>query len=379
MRLNETPPLPGSIISSWTRWLAALIFGVCAVSAAHAHLTPTSSVALDATEVRIGVTVTIPQGELGYRYGTPTIDEATLRRHFAAASPDGTVWTVGPMAIETRIHEGVPDLVARFGIAPPRGQSTRSLRLRYDAIIDAVPSHNVLVVLQSDFAGGVLQGEPRLLGALRNGSTQLTIDLGTPSRLSGFAAAFRLGMEHIAEGFDHLLFLLTLLLPAPLLAAGGRWQGPSGRRQTIRHLLWIVSAFTIGHSVTLIGGAVFGWALPSQPVEIGIALSILISAIHAARPLFPGREALVAGGFGLVHGLAFATVIGNFALEPFDKAIAILGFNLGIEAVQLIVVAVVLPLLLWLAAKPAYQHVRLAGALLSGAAALFWIWERAFP
>lgn len=358
------------------RWLIGLILGLLVPVMAQAHLTPTSSVAFDFADAHADVTITIPEGEWRYRYGTPMPDAAAMRRHFAVSGPDGRAWTTGSMAFARIVHDGAPDLVARFRIAPPPGQSPRSLKLRYDAIIDRVSSHAVLVLLQSDFAGGVLQGEPRMLGALQNGRTELAVDLGRASRLSGFAAAFRLGMQHIAEGLDHLLFLLTLLLPAPLLAAGGRWQGAAGRRVTVRHLVWIVSAFTIGHSATLIGGAFFGWRLPSQPVEIAIALSILISAIHAARPLFPGREALVAGGFGLIHGLAFATVIGNFALQPIDKAIAILGFNLGIETVQLIVVAVVMPLLLWLAARPAYQPFRKAGSVFAGAAALFWIWDR---
>lgn len=358
------------------RRLAALIFGLCAFTAAHAHLTPTSSIDLDFAATHADVTIAIPEGEWRYRYGRAGLEEAEMRRHFSALSANGAAWRIGAMRFERRIHEGAPDLIARFRIAPPPGQSARVMRLRYDAIIDRVPSHAVLVVVQSDFTGGVLQGDARMIGALRSGQTELAIDLGHASRFSGFAAAFQLGMEHIAEGFDHLLFLLTLLLPAPLLAAGGRWQGPSGRARTIRHLIWIVSAFTIGHSLTLIGSAVFGWTLPSQPVEIAIALSILISAIHAARPLFPGREALVAGGFGLIHGLAFATVIASFSLQPLDKGIAILGFNLGIEAVQLIVVAFALPLLLWLAARPAYHRFRQAGALLAGAAALFWLWER---
>ncbi len=358
------------------RWLIAAILCLCAMTAANAHLTPTSSIALESGPTTIAVTITIPQGELGYRYGTPAISAAELQRHFSVRSADGAIWTTTPILFTNTVHEGAPDVIARFTIAPPPGQSARSFQLRYDAIIDRISSHRVIVVVQSDFAGGVLDGAPRVIGALQTGKTELAIDLGAANRLSGFAASFGLGMQHIAEGYDHLLFLLALLLPAPLLAARGRWQGPRGRKPTIRHLIWIISAFTIGHSVTLVGGAVFNWTLPSQPVEIGIALSILISAIHAARPLFPGREALIAGGFGLIHGLAFATVIGNFALEPLDKGLAILGFNLGIEAVQLIVVSVVLPLLLWLSPSPAYQRFRQAGALLAAAASLFWLYER---
>ena len=101
------------------------------------------------------------------------------------------------------------------------------------------------------------------------------------------------------------------------------------------------------------------------------------SAIHAARPLFPGREPLVALGFGLVHGLAFATLIGHFDLDPWRKAQAILGFNLGIELVQLAVVAAVMPALAILARTRSYPAVRTAAAAFCGVAAIAWIAERA--
>jgi len=183
-------------------------------------------------------------------------------------------------------------------------------------------------------------------------------------------------MRHIAEGHDHLMFLMALLLPAPLIARDRRWREAGGLRFTARRLVKVVTAFTVGHSVTLIGGAFFGWRLPAQPVEVLIAVSILISAVHAARPLFAGREPFVAAGFGLVHGLAFATVIGNFGLDPLEKAQSILGFNLGIELVQLAVVAVVAPALVLMARTRSYPAVRTVAAFFCAVAALAWIAER---
>lgn len=357
------------------RWLLGLIFYLCAVPAL-AHLTPTTSIEFDFMDNHADVRITIPIGEIGYAYGQPTLSETELRQHFYVCSPDGNVWKIASMRSQTKVQGGSTDQIIDFKITPPPGQSARSLRLHYDGVIDKISSHVVLVMAQSDFAGGVLKGEPKMLGAMQNGKAELAIDLGTASKWSGFFASLRLGMAHIAGGFDHLLFLLSLLLPAPLLASGGRWLGAAGRKQTVRRLALIISAFTIGHSLTLIGGAFFGLNLPSQPVEIAIAFSILISAVHAAKPLFAGREALIAGGFGLIHGFAFATVIGSFSLAPMDKAVAILGFNLGIEVVQLIVVAAVLPPLLWLAPHPAYHRLRQGGALFAGAAALFWLSHR---
>jgi HupE / UreJ protein len=106
----------------------------------------------------------------------------------------------------------------------------------------------------------------------------------------GFASIFRLGMRHIAEGTDHLLFLLVLLLPAPLIVSGSRWAGFSGARSSVLRILSIVTAFTIGHSITLAFAAFGIVRVPSRPIEVLIAVSILVSAIHALRPIFPGQR-----------------------------------------------------------------------------------------
>jgi hypothetical protein len=190
-------------------------------------------------------------------------------------------------------------------------------------------------------------------------------------------ALFHLGMRHIADGTDHLLFLLALLLPAPLLRAGARWGPAAPWRGTLLRMLGIVTAFSVGHSITLTAAALGGWALPGRPVEVLIAGSILVSAAHALRPLFPGREAGVAGLFGLVHGLAFAAVLDRLGLGLWSRVAGTLAFNLGIEAMQLLVVAAVLPSLLLLGGTRGYAGLRVAGAAFAGAAALAWLAERA--
>ncbi len=356
------------------RWLVAVL--LLAATPAFAHLTPNSAIELDFRSADVLAKIRIPQSEIGYALGKPLLSAAELQTHFRASAPDGRAWSVTIPAPHLDRSQGQADLVTTAILTPPPGAPLRRLSLHYDAIIDRLSSHIVLIFARSDFAGGVLESKPAMIGALRQGATDVSIDRGAGSGWRGFGAALKLGMRHIAEGADHLLFLFTLLLPAPLLAAGGRWRDAAGARTTFRHLVSIITAFTIGHSVTLIGGAFFGWQLPARPVEVGIAVSILISAIHAFRPLFPGKEAFIAAGFGLIHGLAFATVIGNFALEPLAKAQAILGFNLGIELVQVALAALVVPLLLWLARRPVYQGVRMTGAALAGLAALYWIWAR---
>jgi hypothetical protein len=192
------------------------------------------------------------------------------------------------------------------------------------------------------------------------------------------ARLFKLGMHHIGEGTDHLLFLLAMLLPAPLLAANRRW-GPAGdARRTMLRVLGIVTAFTVGHSVILFLAVMGGWTVPGKPVEVLIALSILVSAVHALRPLFPGREAWVAASFGLVHGLAFASTLDRLGMGVWNRVAGTLAFNAGIEAMQLVAIAAVLPTLLLLSRSPGYLWMRTGGALLGSAAAVAWLVERLF-
>ena len=192
----------------------------------------------------------------------------------------------------------------------------------------------------------------------------------------GFASLFRLGMRHIAEGTDHLLFLLALLLPAPLLAIGSRWGGFAGWRQSVLRILKVITAFTIGHSITLSLAALGVVYLPSRPVEALIALSIFVSATHALRPIFPGREALIAGFFGLIHGLAFAATLGQLGIGWWDRLGSILAFNVGIEAMQLVVIAAAMPSIILLSQTRAYSWLRVGGAVFAGVASLGWIANR---
>jgi hypothetical protein len=185
-----------------------------------------------------------------------------------------------------------------------------------------------------------------------------------------------LGIRHIREGTDHLLFLLVLLLPATLTYSGRHWAGYGGVHYSMTRLLKIVTAFTAGHSITLLAGALHWLRLPQQPVEVLIAFSILMTAIHAFRPIFPGREQQVATGFGLVHGLAFAAVLANLNLSAGPMALSILGFNLGIELMQLFVIALTIPWFILLSQTAAHPWVRCSGAVFAGIASIGWIANR---
>ena len=176
----------------------------------------------------------------------------------------------------------------------------------------------VLVSVRSDWSTGTLK-TAREIGTIRLDTVTgdvppLQVDLGNGSAWTGFTSMVVLGIDHIEEGVDHQLFLLTLLLPAPLIAIGRRWTGVAPVKRAVRRITAITMSFTVGHSVTLALGTL-GLPVPQQAIESLIAVSILIAAVHAIRPIFPGREALIAGVFGLVHGLAFSATLTELDLR----------------------------------------------------------------
>jgi hypothetical protein len=300
---------------------------------------------------------------------------------------------------EVSLHTGGGPSVLQFSSIefPPLAEirdGTGQIQLRFQASLPAASSTDRIVFENhhlpaiSVYLANCLappKKDIRILGQNRNrNQSWYQVDYApanagreaASAQSAGFASLFRLGIRHIAEGTDHLLFLLALLLPAPLTAVGSRWAGPVAIRTALMRILQVVTAFTVGHSLTLALAGLGLIHMPARPVEALIALSILISAVHALRPIFPGREAVIAAFFGLIHGLAFASAIDRLGLSGWQRITSILAFNVGIETMQLVVVASVLPSLLLLSRTRAYFVLRLGGGVLSGLAALAWMVER---
>ncbi|MBB5350539.1 hypothetical protein HNR46_000767 [Haloferula luteola] len=368
-----------------------LLLLLALVGMACGHNMPGSSVALDFQPNSVNAELILPLQELELAFKRPllkepksafTLHEAELHsylvEHVRPVSSDGRDWNVEVMEMHLQLDTEPFDLVATLHLTPPPGESARHFRFHYSVINHEVMSHFATVTVRSDWNQSVFSDHPEPLGMLQYTVTYLDVDRSQGSWLQGCRTVFRHGMHHISEGTDHLLFLLVLLLPAPLLATGKRWRGHRGTKPTIAGLLKIITAFTLGHSLTLIVAGL-GWVnLPSQPVEVLIALSILVSAVHAVRPLFAGREAWVAAGFGLVHGLAFASTLEIYGFSRGYLLLTIVAFNLGIEAMQLMVVACVIPWIVILGRTKAYTWLRQSAAFFAAAAAIGWIGDRSF-
>jgi len=192
-----------------------------------------------------------------------------------------------------------------------------------------------------------------------------------------FLDFFQTGVWHIWTGFDHILFLCALLLPAVLELRGGKWQAVTTFRGAVLDVISIVTAFTIAHSITL-SLAVLGFiTLPSRLIESTIAASVIVAALNNLYPLIEKRLWVVAFVFGLVHGLGFANVLTDLALPKSALAVSLVSFNLGVEAGQLAIVATFLPLAYLSRRSWLYPRLALgAGSLSIAAVASVWLIER---
>lgn len=163
--------------------------------------------------------------------------------------------------------------------------------------------------------------------------------VASPDRLQQFKDYLREGVWHIWLGYDHILFLISLLLTAGFVCKTHHWEPREGLKLTFWQVAKIVTSFTLAHSITL-SLVIFGIvSLPSQLVESTIALSIAIAAANNLYPLMHQRLWLLTFCFGLIHGMGFAGALEELGLPDQLHWLALVGFNLGVETGQLAIVA----------------------------------------
>jgi hypothetical protein len=184
---------------------------------------------------------------------------------------------------------------------------------------------------------------------------------------------------HIWIGFDHILFLIALLLPSVLRREGNKWKPAGKLRSALWNVFRIVTAFTLAHSITLSLAAWGVVSLPSPLVESAIAGSIVIGAFNNVYPVVRQRLWLVAFAFGLVHGFGFASVLADLGLPQGALLIALVGFNVGVEVGQIIIVSLFVPLAFAVRGTRIYRRLALTGGSLAIALmATVWMAERMF-
>ena len=295
---------------------------------------------------------------------------------------DIDAWAMGRLALqrggECRLHvtqhlidthtDGAYAVLRFAGTCP---SAERELALNYRLLFDLDELHRGLLRLSLD---GVTQ-----TAVLSPDTGVLRVQAGASSRLNQFMQYLVEGVWHIWIGFDHILFLLALLLPAVLVHQARRWHGVNTFGTALREVLWVVTAFTVAHSITLTLAALQIVELPSRWVESAIAASVVLAAANNLWPLVVRRRWVVAFIFGLIHGFGFASVLAELGLPKETLVLSLLGFNLGVELGQLVIVAAFLPLAFALRSTGFYRKgVFMGGSAITLLVALVWLAERAF-
>ena len=250
--------------------------------------------------------------------------------------------------------------------APPK-----SLSVHYGLLFDLDPSHRGLLNLS---AGAITQS-----AVFAPEQAEITFDLAASSLWRQLLQYIVEGIWHIWLGFDHILFLISLLLPAVLIREREHWIAAPRLGAAVGHVIGVVTAFTVAHSLTLSLAVLGVISLPSRLVESLIAFSVVLAALNNVWPLVTRRAWLIAFFFGLIHGFGFASALNDLGLPKQALVLSLFGFNVGVEIGQLAIVSVVVPLAFLLRRTGFYRRgVLVAGSLLIALVALGWLIERAF-
>ncbi len=275
---------------------------------------------------------------------------------------------IHPEALLVDHHAGVAYAVLRFS-AECR-QNAGALALTYNLLFDIDPTHRGLATVVST------QGERTEV--LAPDRRTLVIDRQADGPLADLERFVSFGVSHIILGYDHLLFVALLMIVVGFQrGADASWRPVESIGGTLLEALKILTAFTLAHAIALSLATFHVIDAPSRYVDPAVAVTIMLTAIDNIRPILPRVRWMMAFGFGLVHGLAFATALAPMQLPRLGIALALGGFNVGVELGQLMLALLLVPIVLVARRAPLYPRV-IAPALSAGAFLLasFWFVER---
>lgn len=350
----------------WWTMLALTLW----VAPAEAHKPSDSYLTLTVTPQGLAGQWDVALRDLDFAIGLDGNDDGTLtwgeirtrREEIDAYLLSRLAVTMGSAACDLRPMELLLDehTDGRYAVVRFTGEClhpTFRMDVLYKLFFDLDPQHRGLSRIVS--AGGVTSV------IFSPDHMQETVTVGASRHWGTVLSYAHEGVHHIWSGIDHLLFLLALLLPAVLRRTDGTWQAASGFRAVLMDVAGVVTAFTVAHSITLSLSVLQVVSLPSRWVETMIALSVGVAAWNNLIPFARGRRWLVAFSFGLLHGFGFAGALADLGLVEGAKLLALGGFNLGVEAGQLAVVALFLPVAYLARHRWLYQRLVLTGGSLA--------------
>ena len=294
---------------------------------------------------------------------------ATSRLQLSSADKDCAWATAAPLMLDKH-SDGTYAVLSLSAQCP---SLTGALKARYSLLFDVDPTHRGLVQW---IAPGSTEAQALVFG---NESGEQSLALQPAGAWETLRQYMLDGVWHIWIGYDHILFLLALLLPSVLVRQAGQWAPAPRIGGAAKEVIKVVTAFTLAHSITLSLAALGLISLPSRLVESAIAASVVVAALSNLFGAVESKRWMMAFAFGLLHGFGFASVLADLGLPKNALVLALVGFNVGVELGQLTIVAVFLPLAFSLRGTAFYRvGVLKGGSLIVALLATWWLVQRAF-
>ncbi len=274
-----------------------------------------------------------------------------------------------------------------------------NLNVSYSVIFDRDNTHAGFLMMEYNWRAGVINNEANISLRFSKNQTTDVLSLTDVSVWKGFVAMVKQGIWHIWIGLDHILFLFALILPAVVRRWSTATKGEKGTRTApkanagfitwdwfpvarfkpaLLYIVKVITFFTLAHTITLSLASLQIINLPSRMVEAIIALSIGLAAYHNIRPIFKGKDWVIAFVFGLFHGFGFASVLADLGLTSEYLTLSLLGFNVGVEIGQLVIILMIFPVLFFLRKRKLYPKLLVYCSLLLILISIYWFVERAF-
>ncbi|GGD05326.1 HupE/UreJ family protein [Hyunsoonleella pacifica] len=266
-----------------------------------------------------------------------------------------------------------------------------SLNITYKVFIEENPKHVNLLAMEYNWKAGLIHNESIIALDFDKDNLTKTLSLKDGSLWTGFVAMIKQGTHHIWIGLDHILFILALILPAVVrrkeitaststvkTSSLWNWHPVDKFKPAFIYIVKIITFFTIAHTITLSLASLQILTLPSRLVESLIALSIGLAAYHNIKPIFKGKDWVIAFVFGLFHGFGFATVLGELGFKGENLSLSLLGFNIGVEIGQLVIIIAIFPILYLIRKLKLYPKFLVYLSAILIIISLYWLIERAF-
>ena len=263
----------------------------------------------------------------------------------------------------------------------------------FSVFLDENPAHTNGLGFEYNWKAGLINNEKIIALDFTQSYKTKTLSLTNTSIWKGFVEMVRQGIWHIWIGLDHILFIIALILPSVVRRKRetdgpnkgqniksffnlSSWEPVKKFRPAFWYILKVITFFTIAHTITLSLASLNLISLPSRFVESIIALSIGLAAYNNIRTIFKGRDWIIAFVFGLFHGFGFATVLSELGFNGEFLTLSLLGFNIGVEIGQVVIIALIFPILYLIRNLKLYPIFLTVLSVLLIFISLYWFVER---